>query len=210
MVAEFAHSPPGSAGPAGPQSSAAPPPEPSPAQPDKVISDAVKLAYGVVNEQIAQGQRAAERVREGSYNAADLERDIKGQIDRVLRLSKDLGVASFDVLTALVRASASGVSIEPEPAPTNLAVEVKSSKRAQVTIDLRAKTERFVPTVPPLHAADRSVEPLKNVRIVTKDAATPVLVVEIPDDQPIGVYTGAVVDATSHEPGGFICVRVLS
>jgi hypothetical protein len=44
---------------------------------------------------------------------------------------------------------------------------------------------------------------------VVRDGQRPVLVVNIPDNHPYGVYSGAIVDSETHEPAGFITVRVL-
>ena len=43
----------------------------------KVIGRAVKLAYGVVDDHILQGQKAAERLRAGTYSSADFDSDLQ-------------------------------------------------------------------------------------------------------------------------------------
>jgi hypothetical protein len=63
---------------------------------------------------------------------------------------------------------------------------------------------------PPLYASDRSLLPLDKLHFVVKEGTRPVLVVEVPDDQPLGTYTGAIVDEKTHEPGGSVCVRILA
>ncbi len=64
--------------------------------------------------------------------------------------------------------------------------------------------------MPPLYASDRKLAPLEKIHFLVKGEAQPVLVIEVPDDQPAGTYAGAIVDEKTHEPGGDICVRVLA
>jgi hypothetical protein len=173
----------------------------------KVIDRAVKLAYGVVDDHILQGQRAAERLRAGTYNSADFDSDLKMCLERALRLSKEFGVVGVDFFDAVRRMA--GPRSGPGSPAGDVAVEMKSKKRAQVNFDLRSPPTRFSPSVPPLHSADRTKEPLRDIHFVAREGLRPVLVVNIPDDHPHGVYTGAIVDSQTHEPGGYISVRVL-
>jgi hypothetical protein len=173
----------------------------------KVIDQAVKLAYGVVDEHILQGQRAAQRLREGSYSSADFDSDLKMCLERALRLSKEFGVVGVDFFDAVRRLA--GPRTGPGAPSSDVAVEVKSKKPAQVKFDLRSSPARFSPAVPPLHSADRTKEPLKDIRFEVREGQRPVLVVNVPDDHPHGLYAGAIVDSQTHEPGGFISVRVL-
>jgi hypothetical protein len=172
----------------------------------KVINHAVDLAYGVVDDHIRQGQQAAERLRAGTYSSADFDSDLKTCLERALRLSKEFGVVGVEILDA-IRRMAPYRSGSSSPAG-DVALDVKSKRRAHVKFDLRSSPSRFSPAVPPLHSADRNKKPLEDVHFVVRDGH-PVLVVTIPDDHPHGLYTGAIVDAQTHEPGGFISVRVL-
>jgi hypothetical protein len=205
MMGGYVHrpseSPPSGRGPAGNSG------KPS-ARADKVISDTVKLAYDLAEEQIDQGRFAAERVRDGSYNAADFDEDVRAQVDRLLRVSKDLGVQWFEILNGILKASAGATKTARPAPPVTLSIEVKSSRRAQVTVDIWPTTGRFVPLALPLHNDDADVPPLTNVRLVIDETTRPVLVVEIPNDQPAGVYSGVVVDADTRQPAGVVSVRV--
>ena len=195
----------GAAGAAGRQPDEAPP---KVAPTDEVINKAVKLAYRVVDGQIRQGRRAAELVRAGSYNAVDFEADIKSLLDRMIGLTKEAGAVSMELFDTLVRGNATQKSAGPSAA--EVAIEVKSARRIQVSIDFKPTLSGFVPSTPPLYASDRSVTPLDKLHFVVKEGTRPVFVVEVPDNQPPGTYTGAIVDEKSHEPGGFVCVRVLA
>ena len=84
---------------------------------------------------------------------------------------------------------------------------MKGAKAKHVALDLRPSSARFVPLVrhlvhkDPGHSLDakftRSSDPLRLV-----------LVIDVPDDQKPGTYTGVVVDSSTNEAGGTISVTV--
>jgi hypothetical protein len=172
----------------------------------KVINRAVELAYGVVDGHIRQGQKAAERLRAGTYSSADFDSDLKMCLDRALRLSKEFGVVGVDFFDAIRRMA--GSSAFTASARGDVDLEVKSKKRAHVKWDLSSSPAGFSPSVPPLQSADRSKEPLRDVHFKVGEGQRHVLVVNIPDEHPNGVYSGAIVDSKTNEPGGFVSVRV--
>jgi len=174
----------------------------------EVIDQAVKLAYGVVDDHIAQGRRAAERLRQGSYSSADFDDDLRQCLDRALRLSKDLGVVGVDFLDVMRRRAASRSGTDPSTPEAALEVNSKR-RRAEVKFHIRPGVRGFNPTVPPIHSADQNKAPLSDVHFELRDGSRPVLVVNIPEDHPPGVYHGAIVDSKTHEPQGFISVRVI-
>ncbi len=174
----------------------------------KVISRAVELAYKVVDDHIEQGRRAAQRVHDGHYTAANFDDDLKECLTRALKLSKEFAVLGVDMVDA-VRRMAGPRSGLGSPGGV-VSVETKG-KKAQVSYDLRSSPDSFSPVVPPLHSArgpGRGKEPLQDVQFVVKDGRA-TLVVNVPDGHPPGVYSGAIVDQLTHEPKGFISVRVL-
>jgi hypothetical protein len=177
----------------------------SPKSVNKIISDAVGLGYKVIEEQISQGQQAAERFRSGAYSASHAEEDVKKLMDRTMNLVKELGVVGFDLAAAVLRdPRASAV----KGFQSDISVRIQSKKRVEVNYHLSSPTAHFEPSIPPLYAADRALLPLKNIRMEKKDHRA-VLVVEVPDAHPAGTYTGVIEDAKSRQPGGFISVAVL-
>jgi hypothetical protein len=172
----------------------------------EVIDRAVKLAYGVVDDHIVQGRRAAERLQAGSYSSADFDEDLRQCLNRALRLSKDLGVVGVDFFDVMRRR----VGLRLDSSAPEAALEVNSKgRRAEVKFHVRPGVRGFNPSVPPIHSADRNKAPLEDIRFELRDGSRPVLVVNIPEDQPPGVYHGAIVDSKTHEPQGFISVRVI-
>ena len=71
--------------------------------PGGVIDRAVRLAYGVVDDHIVQGKRAAERLRQGTYSSKDFDDDLRACLDRALRMSKEWGVWGVDFFDVIRR-----------------------------------------------------------------------------------------------------------
>jgi hypothetical protein len=203
--------------------------KPQPKSPTEETVDAVahgvRLGYQVVEEQIREGQRLAQRLRQ----AADLKgvTDSEGLgplVGRALNVYKDLGALCFDAIEALVRNPAlrQGLSrilqgeaeSEPGAAPDAdevCAVEVRSSHRTQVTLKLARAPRTSLPHVHALHAPDLAIPPLTNVRFFMEPrTGAAMLHVDIPDGQAPATYTGVVVDRTTNEPCGTVCIRLMS
>jgi len=104
---------------------------------------------------------------------------------------------------------------EPDPPANGFGVipvvEVLSSRTTRVALKMDPQAGQFLPQVQALYAADPTIRPLKGVSfLLGPESAIPVVQVKIPDDQPPGTYTGAVVDRTTNEPKGTLCISILS
>ena len=103
-------------------------------------------------------------------------------------------------------------SYAPPPAaaaPTPVATRVTSTRPATVTVDLRADDARRPLSVPGLFTAEKGTPPLSDVACLSASGdGRPVLAVEVPDDQPPGLYSGVIFDAESGEPRGSVTVRI--
>lgn len=180
-----------------------------PRSPNTIISDAVSRGYQVIEDQILQGRNAAERFRAGTYNAADVEADIKQLLDRVMDLVKELGTTGFELAAAAIR----DPRAPPRPQQpghqqsSDVAIEIHGARPAEVACKLCPPFARFVPSVPALYSSDREVSPLKNIRFELRDNR-PVLVIDIPEKQPPGKYSGAIVDRETNQAGGFVTVFI--
>jgi hypothetical protein len=189
--------------------------------PDNAVAHGVRLGYQVVEEQIREGQRLAERLRQ----AADLKGVTESEglgplVGRALHLYKDLGALCVDAVEALVRSPAllsralqSKTEIE-QPFDAGLhevcAVEISSSHRTQVTLKLARLSRTSLPHVHALHAHDPAIPSLTNVRFSMEHATgIAMLHVDIPDKQYPATYTGVVVDRGTNEPCGTVCIRVI-
>jgi hypothetical protein len=194
------------------------------------VAHGVRLGYKVIEEQILQGQRLAQRLGKatGGLGAAG-SGEVNVLIERVLGLYKEVGKLCVDAVESVARnpalrsgfaraaasataapgASARGQAAEA-PAGVRFAVEVASRRRAQVTLDLGLSAASFVPRVHALHAADATIAALTTVSFDLDPALPePMLRIEVPDTQPPATYTGVVVDSASNEPRGTVSVRLL-
>lgn len=189
---------------------------------DDVVTQGVKLGYRVIDEHLRQGRRAAATLR-GGEEAQSGDRELEQWIEKVQRVYKDLGTLCFDALDVMTRSPAllrrlagSGAGTDTQkraddrPAPAAFAIEVAASRRVRVNLHLPPDADPYVPAVHALHAGDPGCPPLVGTTFRTDSAcAVPVLVIEVPDRQPPGLYTGVVVDRASNEPKGTLSVRIL-
>ena len=182
-----------------------------------VVSRSVDLGYRVVDEYIRQGQKAAQRVSERSWDPATATGDLQELGARMAQYTSDLFGLWFEVMDAvtaggLPRRSANGDGARPAEANarreredrgrTRVRVEVQSLRPAEVSLDLRADA------VAPLVAqALRSVDPsrpkLTDVTLAGGVGEEPLTIrVRVPPDTPPGVYNGLVVEETTSRPAG--------
>ncbi len=204
----------------------------APSAAEGAVAHGVRLGYKVVEEQILHGRVLAQRLGKATSKiGAAGAGEANVLIERFLQLYKDMGTLCIDALEGLARSPAlrsgfaraaqaaqsqaaqdpAGSATGAEPAAgSGFSIEVASPRRTQVTLDLRLRPGRFVPRVHALHASDPSAPPLTGVSFEMDPARPePTLRIEVPQDQPAGMYTGVVVDSASNEPRGFLSVRLL-
>ncbi len=181
-----------------------------PNAPDDPVARGVKLGYSVLDEQMREGQRLAERLRGiGSSGARPgaAPLDIGALVERALNIYRDIGALAFAATEALARNPTFGAGRAPEPSPaapatTPFALDVKSARRVTVKLDLRPGVR--APRVGPLASAAHAIAGV-GLELDVGGAAT--LRLEIGDEQPAGVYHAVVVDAEG-EAAGALTVRI--
>ena len=186
-----------------------------------LIKGAVDKAYEVVDVYIKEGQEAAKHIRDGVYTNSNAETDVQNLINHWVKLVKELSVTGIEILSIIVRDTrlvptpgrpASSPPGARGPAPQSpsaqIAVETRSKNPVQVHHQLDTKAAHFIPLVLPLYSADRTAS-LRGTRFVVGAGGRPVLVIDVPDQQPPGTYTGAIIDALTREERGSISVVVL-
>ncbi len=180
---------------------------------DDPIAHGVKLGYSVLDEQMRQGQRLAERLSGGARNGT---MDVGALVERALNIYRDIGALAFAATEALARSPTLGagraVPATPEPAApvagAAIALEIRSSRRVGVKLDTRPETRGRALQVGPLHAIGVAT-PIATVGFEAEPQnREPRLRLEIADDQPPGVYNAVVVDAASGEACGTLTVRI--
>jgi hypothetical protein len=186
---------------------------------EDVVAYGVKLGYQVIEEQIREGQRLAQRLRPSSATAMD---DISPLVGRVLHLYKDLGSLCLDAVETLARSpgtrlglSRAGEAKQRDSYDTGIGpgaaygIEVLSPFRTQVTLKLSEGARNVFPRAHALHASDPNIRPLTGVSFkISPETKIPTLLVEIADAQCPATYTGVVVDALTNEPCGTLCIRL--
>ena len=173
---------------------------------DDPIAQGVKLGYSVLDEQMREGRRLAERLRGGIRPGATAP-EFGALIERALNIYRDMGALAFAAAEALAGASSlRGAKSEPAPASA-YAIEVKSSRRAHVKLDLKGPAR--APRAGPLQPALGGAKPIERVGFEAgAPGGEPKLVLDIADDQPAGIYNAVIVDADTGEALGTLTVRI--
>jgi hypothetical protein len=86
-------------------------------------------------------------------------------------------------------------------------IEVMSNQPNQIAVDLRALPPLASLSVAPLRALNHENGELHDVRIDTESDRY-VLRVRIPDAQPVGLYSAAIIETRSGEPYGTLAIQV--
>jgi hypothetical protein len=189
---------------------------------DDAVAHGVTLGYAVIDEQIRQGEKLAERLRQVTGKPGALPGvDVGTLIERALNVYKDMGSLAMAAMETLVRSPVlqsttkawSGATGGAPPAAngsTAFGFELTSSRRTQVKLEVRPHAATFIPVVHALHASNPGLPPLTGVRFQFDPATSaPVLHIDVADGQPAGTYMGVIVDSASDEPCGTLSVRVL-
>ncbi len=199
---------------------------------DDVVTNGVKLGYEVIEKYLLQGQKVAEGIHNGSAEKNPKEDQVHWLLTSMLRLNRDIAGFWIDAIESFVQnpdfllglmgtarsngvAPSSDAPVEPahsaNGASAMVAIEVESSRRTQVRLDLRPSPTQKVPHVHALNAPpDLGFSPLTDVSFRwDRESAIPVVQLKIPENQPAALYTGVVLDPKTNEVRGTLCVRVL-
>jgi hypothetical protein len=192
------------------------------ARDDGVIGAVVAAAYRVVEDNVEQGRRAAERLRAAASETPEAAPNAKAVASRLVHITKDLGAAWVDLLVAVlrepeIRAIVDRITLQdrarpaasaPSP-PLSIAQRVRSRKPLEVTLSALPPLPDGPPGVAGLHALGTGSSPLRDVSFAVDPTGALELTIVVPDDQPPDVYTGTVVDIATRLPIGCLTVRVL-
>jgi hypothetical protein len=201
---------------------------------DGTIADAVKLGYQIIEEQIEQGKKVASQLSASSYSANSLGGDTADFLGRLLRFYSDIGSTCFEFIETLSRsvpgvsaarsrpgntmqqssASFDGMARPERPAKNadgaaDVAMEIASAVPVRVALNVAQTAMHRRLGVHGLFALNSSIPPLQDVEFRREGFAdAPTLVVRIPDGQPAGTYTGAVIDFENNEALGTVTVHI--
>jgi hypothetical protein len=188
---------------------------------DSAIGAAVRAAYDVVDQNVLEGRRAAERLRAAAAPTGAPAPDPRSITNRLMHMTRDMGAAWVELAVAVlkepeVRAVLDRMASRPAapasaPASTGCVVQRISSRRPiEVTLSpLPARSTPAAPGIAGLHALDVALPPISQVRFSLGPGGGLVLRIDVPDDQPPGAYSGTIVDVASLQPIGTLAVRVV-
>ena len=199
--------------------------EDAPAGEDAAAAAAVKVAYAVVDENIAEGRRAAARLRAAAPPVAGPAPDARAVANRLLHMTKDLGSTWVDLILALVRepdirasldrmsvqaTGRAGASVAPA---AGVAVVQRVSSRQPIEVSLSTlalSSAATPPRIAGLHSLDAGQTPINRVEFRPRPEGGLELRIDVADGQAAGVYAGTVVDAETQQPIGTLSVRVFT
>jgi hypothetical protein len=179
----------------------------------------VEAAYRVIQKHLDEGRREAEQLTNGSRPAASASDPLQHLLERTLRFQEEILPLVLDSLRNWVKVPAAAVTgpgsqdNSSAHVPLNsgsVVVEVVSIRPVEVSLDVRDHSQGLSLATPGLYALDGGKPALTDVSFtpaVESRGRIRVRVV-IPDDQPPGNYSGAVMDLNSSEAFGILSVSI--
>lgn len=189
---------------------------------NETVTQGVELGYRVIEEQIRQGRRVAEQFNLRSYDPAAMGSDFREAGERMWRYYADLAglwiefvgslVGNIDPMrTALAAWQPRTARSDPRKtggSPVPITLDVASARPVQVALSLSRSRVPQALRVHPLWTTDPGRLPLADVGIRHDSGGGVALRLRVPDEQPPGLYVGAVVDGDTGEPCGTLSVRL--
>lgn len=187
----------------------------------KIVADVVRIGYDVIGENLRQGRAAADLYSRGGYRPEQAASDLGKLGDRLVQLTRDLSTTVFDLAGAIVRDPVLREALQPrEPRPVDpppqtgpvaLCVEFGGDGKARAETTLLQQPEK--PTtllLPALHPLVGAAPPITGISFrPAADGNGIAAQVAIAANQPAGKYTGAILDAGTHQPLGALTIEVL-
>jgi hypothetical protein len=192
----------------------------------------VSSGYRIVEEYLRQGQDAARTW--GSFGGGGPSAGGGG--NEMMRVASQLATMWLDFMGMMVpggsgtRAPTTGTAAptpssgEPTPpaapaphppasapqaAATAVSIEIASVRRTEVMIELRPRSSDLSLRVQALRAPDPDLPRITGVTIESIPSEDRVAVrLAVPDDQPPGIYSGVILDATTSLPRGTLSLRI--
>jgi hypothetical protein len=194
----------------------------------EVVAHAVRVGYEVIGDNIRQGKTAADRITAGDYAVKDLPDELTQLSLRLLQLTRDMSATTFDLIGAVLRdpnlqSAIKGLTPSLTPASASPAPKPTAGSTIPLTCVIRGNPNAVgMPTtlahpetasslsIAGLFSPNPALPPLKAIRFMPAPSGDGIVaVVTVPDDQPVGRYSGLVCDATTHRDLGTLTVQVM-
>ena len=181
--------------------------QPGPVWPS--ASESVKAGYAVLDQQVREGQRAAETF--GARDSGLGNRSISSLLNRLVRTYSDIGAVWVDLLMAATERegqAATSQTADPaqtEHASTGSAVAVQLTASSPVTA--RARLYRGVRgkvIALPLRGVGPEMPDIADLSVV----AGPMVQLGVPANTPPGQYHGILLEEGAEEPVGSVSLTV--
>jgi hypothetical protein len=188
-----------------------------------VVADAVRAGYRVIGENLRQGRAAADRLAAGRYEMTDAPDDLSALGNRLVQLGRELSTVWFDLVGAVLRDPALKDALKPHhvraAAPPSATPEAPGRMLSALflgTDRARAKAVPMLVAERPFSLVTAGFHPLgtgqppitKVTFTVSGDGEGIVALIEVPEHQPAGRYTGTVCDASTGEPVAALTIEV--
>ena len=190
-----------------------------------VAAEAVELGYKVIEDQIRQGQKIADEIAGRMSGAASesMSGVPPALLDRMMAFYTDLGSLWFEMIESVAANPAfadltGGLAPKKPNGSANgsaygaaVPLEIRSSKPVDVKVnmDIGKIAPGGAPMVVELRTIDPQTPPIQDIRFDEQnDEWSPILRIRVADDQPAGTYSGVVIDSSTNEPIGTLCLRV--
>jgi hypothetical protein len=201
---------------------------PVPPSPDNAVSRSVELGYRVIDDYLERGQRAAERIRQGTYDAEAIGDDVRDLATRMVGYVSDFSAAwleflqrsSIDVATGpdlpsqpfgaeAPPADTAASSVAPASAhPLHVRVSLTTDRRAEIALDLEPVPSSSRLIVHALRSTTLDHPRITSVTFEPGTADTGTFRVSVPEGQPAGIYHGLVVDDARNRPVGSLTLTL--
>ena len=210
------------------------PPSPAPAgqvhngSPPEGVPYGVEVGYRVVEEHIRQGQAAAQQFNSraashepGRKDAQAAPEDVQQLLQRMFQSFSDLVPLWLELINTVASSRFSPSPLNqsqpghpqagatPGDAASAVSVEVVCTRPTRVALQLQAPCDGRHLATHGLRSIDPAKPAIAEVAFVSDPARNGAcLRINVPEDQPAGIYTGVVIDTNSGEPRGTLSVRV--
>jgi hypothetical protein len=210
-----------------------------PGQPpsENAVSHGVETGYRVIEEYLRQGQNAARTMSTPpASGGAPPDDGFQGRMGAMLRTFADFTSLWMDLMG---RATSGGTAArEPgvtpavgtagpfsagsapgaaesspeahEGASSWLTLDIESTRRTEVTVDLRPRSSDRALRVPELRSPEPGLPHIQGVIIEAVPGEERMVIrIRVPDAQPPGSYSGIILDEQAGLPRGTLSVRVV-
>jgi hypothetical protein len=185
------------------------------------LAHGVELAYQIIDKHIEEGRRTAQQFSKGPYSVGITTDSVQALLERMVSFQSEMLPLWVNALSTLVRADPIGAAYPPPseaiPRGTStrnhgahgVSIEIESTNPVQVSLQLQDNTPNQQLAAQGLRSLDPTSPALMDISFTQQKAGGRNSVqIRIPETQPAGTYSGAIVDRNTGDARGTLTVRV--